>query len=82
MTNRFRLATALLGASLAVPLVAAGPSSADVVPLPTVDTSTTSLGGLPTATGGTVQQRSPGHSAVISKKRQYRLHRSGHHRRR
>ena len=42
MTNRSRLAAALLGASLAVPLVAAGPASADIVPLPplpTVDTT-------------------------------------------
>ena len=128
MTNRFRLAAALLGASLAVPLVAAGPASADLVPLPplpTVDTtclsapdpvqceiasvqgtvagtvtnvtsqpplvlgggatgtSTTSLGGVPTATGGTLQQRSTGHQAVVTKKkRHYNLHRSGHHRRR
>lgn len=45
-------------------------------------TSTTSLGSVPTATGGTVQQGSTGHRAVATKKRHYRLHRSGHHRRR
>lgn len=124
MTSRSRLGAALLGASLAVPLLAAGPASADVVPLPpvpTVDTTclnapdpvqceiailqgtvttVTSLpplggtggsngttatipGGVPTASGGTVQQHSSGHTAVVSqKKRHYSLHRSHHHRRR
>ena len=134
MTSRFRLVAALLGASLAAPMLAAGPASADLVPLPppptidpsclsapdpvqctlallqgtvsatplppvpslpplpgtdaggtggTTGTSTNSLGGVPTATGGTTQQRSTGHTAVTTKKkRHYSLHRSHHHHRR
>jgi hypothetical protein len=124
--SRSRLAGAVLAMSVAVPLAAAGPASADLVPqLPPVDTtclnaaptdilqceissvqgtvtstlttvtsqtllttgttgtSTPSLGTAPTASGGTTQQSTTGSTAATrTKKRHYRFHRSGHHRRR
>jgi hypothetical protein len=65
---RSRLAAAVLAVSAAVPLLAVGPASANL--------------SVPTVIGGTVQQDSTGHTAVISQKmRHRRLERSGHHRR-
>ncbi|MFL5910699.1 MAG: hypothetical protein ACJ768_09065 [Gaiellaceae bacterium] len=69
MTTRSRspLAAAVLAVSAVVPLLAAGSAAADL--------------SVPTAIGGTVQQHTTGHRAVVSQKmRHHRLHRSGHHR--